>query len=52
MGRGTALIPPFDSTFGVTIIADQNVVAIANEAVYDTSTLVMDKNNYAGFNLP
>jgi len=51
-GSGTSLVPPSDSTFGVTIISDKNVVAIANEAVYDTSKLVQDKNNYEGFNLP
>ncbi len=51
-GVGTVFVPPSGSTFGVTVIADQDVVAIANEAVYDTSTLVQDKNNYEGFNLP
>jgi hypothetical protein len=46
---GTAA--PDGSVFGVKITADQNVVAIANEAVFPTSTLVQDKNNYEGFNL-
>lgn len=42
---------PSNSTFGVKIVADQNVVAIANEAVYPGATLSQDKNNYEGFNL-
>jgi hypothetical protein len=49
---GTGFTPPANSTFGVTVVADQPVVALANEAVYDTATLVQDKNNYEGFNLP
>ena len=40
-----------DSTFGVKITADQDVVAIANEAVFPTAALLQDKNNYEGFNL-
>jgi hypothetical protein len=47
---GTAA--PNDSTYGVTISSDQNVVSIANEAVYPGASLAQDKNNYEGFNLP
>lgn len=46
---GTAA--PSNSTFGVKVTADQDVVAIANEAVFQTATLLQDKNNYEGFNL-
>ncbi len=42
---------PSNSTYGVTITADQNIVAIANEAVYPGAALLQDKNNYEGFNL-
>jgi hypothetical protein len=47
---GTAA--PSNSVFGVTITADQDVVAIANEAVFPNADLAQDKNNYEGFNLP
>jgi hypothetical protein len=42
-----------NGVFGVTVTADQNVVAIANESPYPfAATLVnQDKNNYEGFNL-
>ncbi len=46
---GTAA--PSSSTFGVKITADQNTVAIANEAVFPGAALSQDKNNYEGFNL-
>jgi hypothetical protein len=49
---GSGTVAPSASTFGVKITADQNVVAIANEAVFPTATLAQDKNNYEGFNLP
>ena len=42
---------PSDSTYGVTITADQNIVVIANEAVYPGVSLLQDKSNYEGFNL-
>jgi hypothetical protein len=42
---------PSNSTYGITIVADQNVVAIANEAVFPGASLNQDKNNYEGFNL-
>jgi hypothetical protein len=40
-----------DATYGIKVNADQNVVAIANEAVFPGATLAQDKNNYEGFNL-
>ena len=42
-----------NGVFGVTITADQPVVAIANESTYPfTAPLIsQDKNNYEGFNL-
>jgi hypothetical protein len=46
---GTAAVS--NSTFGLRVTADQNVVAIANEAVYPGASLAQDKNNYEGFNL-
>jgi hypothetical protein len=46
---GTAA--PTNATFGIKVTADQNVVAIANEAVFPGATLAQDKNNYEGFNL-
>jgi hypothetical protein len=49
---GSGTVAPTNSTFGVKITADQNVVAIANEAVFPGATLLQDKNNYEGFNLP
>ena len=42
---------PSGGSFGVTVTADQNVVAIANEAVHSTATIAQDKNNYEGFNV-
>jgi hypothetical protein len=47
---GTAA--PANSTFGLKITADQPIVVIANEAVYPGASLLQDKNNYEGFNLP
>jgi hypothetical protein len=47
---GTAA--PTNSTYGVKVTSNRNVVAIANEAVYPTAALQQDKNNYEGFNLP
>ncbi len=46
---GTAA--PSNATFGIKVTADQNVVAIANEAVYQGDPLDQDNNNYEGFNL-
>lgn len=42
-----------NGVFGVTVTADQNVVAIANESPYPYAvpTVYQDKNNYEGFNL-
>ncbi|MCP4535522.1 MAG: hypothetical protein GY832_00075 [Chloroflexi bacterium] len=43
---------PSNATFGISVSADQNVVAISNEAVHpDVTTLDQDNNNYEGFNL-
>jgi hypothetical protein len=42
---------PSNSTFGVRIMADQNVVAIVNEAVFPGAPLLQDRSNYEGFNL-
>jgi hypothetical protein len=39
------------ANYSVQITADQNVVAIANEAVYPGATLSQDKNNFEAFNL-
>ena len=43
-----------NSLYGVTITADQPIVAIANESVYPFSgaPITQDKNNYEGFNMP
>jgi hypothetical protein len=42
-----------NGVFGVTVTADQNVVAIANESPYPLAAVKVnqDKNNYEGFNL-
>jgi hypothetical protein len=42
-----------NGVFGITVTADQNVVAIANESPYPfaASRVYQDKNNYEGFNL-
>jgi len=47
----TGSTAPSNSTYGVKIMADQNIVAIANEAVYPGAVFQQDKNNYEGFNL-
>jgi len=42
-----------NGVFGITVTADQNVVAIANESPYPQAAVrvYQDKNNYEGFNL-
>ena len=42
-----------NGVFGITVTADQNVVAIANESPYPFAAVrvFQDKNNYEGFNL-
>jgi len=51
-GLWSGSVAPADSTYSLVITADQPIVVIANEAVYPGASLLQDKNNYEGFNLP
>lgn len=50
---GTAMPGNTTGVFGVVVTADQNVVAVANEAPYPWRSLIRpgDNNNFEGFNL-
>lgn len=47
-----SVVPPTSSTYSIIVTSNQPVVAIANEAAFPGSSLVIDENNYEGFNLP
>ncbi|MDF1515800.1 MAG: hypothetical protein P1S60_18480, partial [Anaerolineae bacterium] len=46
-----SIVPPTNSTFSVIVSSNRNAVSIVNEAAYPGSSLVIDENNYEGFNL-
>jgi hypothetical protein len=47
-----SVVPPTNSNYSVIVTANRAIVAISNEAAFPGSGLIIDENNYEGFNLP